>query len=383
MPLGLSLNARERVQSSPLTILYVILALGVVVSTTVELFYFHSYAAFTPASSSFNVWMDSVRYLGNALPDPYFCNNASYDWNLTASQAMSVGNDVSMHSIGCGVLPDGLALPLEMSNFGVVLMYGMNGRLFFDKGVPFVRTLGRHSIMGADGKMHTDPPTTLHRPDGSLYKAFPNGVVNMTFHELLDAVEVDLDGFSSGEGFARNLPRARYRLTGVDITAHAEHSNLRAGSLVNEYRTKITLSVAPQWAMFSNAMYLNSSVSRFGVNVKIVPGGAVGRFSYSAVLATVVNFFVLLAAAKACVDVLVRLVRFVDPTFGRSDDDAKRADGDDGSDSSTPSSSSVAVPMKCSADADEASDAAKGEDEKVLVNVGPAQGNEDQQLQDV
>lgn len=285
----------------------------------------NQYALFEKPVFLVNAFMDSRTVYGlNQSYVPFYCNNASYAFgtNLTPEQSNWVAGFVFPPAPPCRVFNPALDFLLqgssvmvttsEMAYFnasyqtGTLISHVEDVAVFF----AFGRAVPKGYVMEASGLL-SSIRVLDHR--GIQREVVPEGHnMNMTIRRVLELAGIDLDSYDPLENFTPDqFPL--YRLVGVEVLAYLQCSNNQYFQFLQNVDCTLSLSSVPGFFRLLPSYFVQIGsqtvgVQRFGVQITLISGGAMGGFSFGNFIAVLVSFVVLLRVASQIVDFAARFL---------------------------------------------------------------------------
>ena len=311
------------IADSRFTIAYYLLVFCVALYTFASYLFLHQYCGFTQAVAETAPWFSSARSADNVQSLPPYCNNAAYDWNLTAAQRAYLG-DFHMVNISCDWLSDAVALQLSTSSMGIatnVFLLKNNGSQLephFMLDIESVRANFQHIVSLPSAPQELNPPTILVDANGHVMKSFePAGeIVSLSLAEIFQAIGKNLDDDNFQPG---GVPAVRFRNSGMLISVHLRYEN--AVDWQVGLRTRCVMSMklmTGSWGPLGWVTVGATSYQRYGVVMTFTVEGQLGAFSGTAIVTQFISSLVLLGFCRTLVVMAVKFLSKLDATFAQT-----------------------------------------------------------------
>ena len=297
-----------------------------------SMFFFHQYCFYSPATALTTPWFRSFRNPSNipATNFPFFCNNASYDYVLTAAQKAQIGA-YEFKNGSCLWLDDAVVTSVSSSSLAIATSLlklvvdptnasNMSYETYFSTDHSSLVANFQHSVNMPIGPPGLNPPTILYDSKGNAYKSFGHPgeqpFVSISWDDIFKITGVSLDEWNPQPAF---LPPIRYRNTGMLIAVNLEYSNAFNWQVPLELRCKMTLELQPgSWGQIGWCTPGDEAYTRQGVLLNFVVQGQLAAFSFTSLVTHLISSYVLIGLCRTAVVMLISVLS------ARSDDFAKR-----------------------------------------------------------
>jgi hypothetical protein len=292
------------------------------------IFWLHQDLTYTPATAMLTTWFRSFRNPSNVLSNPYYCDNATYNFELTPAQKVIAGN-YQYNNVSCQWFDDAVVTRMSGNSAGITTALislvmdphnssNISSVQYFTTDFDSLGINFQHSVNVPNIGPVLNPPTTLYDHQGKVYRRF--GVageppfVSLSFNEIFDIVGMGLDDLNPQPG--TEFPPIRYRNTGMLVSVMLNYQNAVTWEIGTSLQCAMTMTVQQgSWGQMGWITPGSSSFIRTGVVLNMVVSGELGSFSFTTLVAHLISSYVLISVCRTAVVMIIKFISAFDDGF--------------------------------------------------------------------